>query len=197
MFPNELQAFQKAFTNFVVRDVEKSLKVDLEVGTIILVTIGIECISGYYAGKESNRQTFVNFTRDFLPIYAPHADNIYACIRDGLAHDYIIKDVRGKSFRFTRDKGEAHLTAVEGNPEWFYINREIFAQDFLAAQFAYFKELHTNIDLQKKAMQRLKKRSFLSVFPRDKAGIIFSDSSESDSDYALVTGTYPPSSPKF
>lgn len=195
MFPDELQQFQNAFTNFVVKDVEKSLKGDLEVGTIILVVIGIECLSGYYVGKESNRQTFVSFVNDFLPQYAPHADNIYACIRDGLAHDYIIKDVDGKSFRFTRNKGEAHLTTVEGNPEWFYINREIFSKDFLLAQSAYFKKLRTNVGLQEKAISRLKRRSFLSVFPKDTASIIFSESS--DSDYPMVTGTYPPSSPKF
>ena len=151
MFADELQEFQNSFTNFVVKDVEKSIRGDLEVGVIILVVIGLECLSGYYAGKESDRQTFVKFVSDFLPDYAPHADNIYACIRDGLAHDYIIKDVHGKSFRFTRDKGESHLTAVESNPEWIYINRKIFAQDFVAAQSAYFKELHTNIDLQNKA----------------------------------------------
>ena len=141
MFTNELQEFQNAFTNFVVKDVEKSLNGGLEVGTIILVVIGIECLSSYYVGKKSDRRTFVNFVNDFLPRYAPHADNIYSCIRDGLAHDYIIKKVRGMSFRFTRNKGEAHLIAVEGNPGWFYINREIFSNDFLLAQSAYFKKL--------------------------------------------------------
>lgn len=196
MFPNDLQEFQNAFTNFVIRDVEKSLKGDLEVGTIILVVIGIECLSGYYEGKESNRQTFVSFVNEFLPAYAPHADNIYACIRDGLAHDYIIKDIHGKSFRFTRDKGEAHLSPVESNREWFYINRENFANDFLLAQSIYFKRLQTNTDMQKNAIRRLRKRSFLSVFPRDTSKIMFSESSD-DTNYPMVTGTFPPSNPKF
>ena len=57
MFTYELQEFQKSFTNFVVKDVEKSLKGDLEVGTIILVVIGIECLSGYYVSQKQHLHT--------------------------------------------------------------------------------------------------------------------------------------------
>lgn len=47
MFPNYLQEFQNTFTSFVVRDVEKSLEGDLEVGTIVLVVIGIDCLLSF------------------------------------------------------------------------------------------------------------------------------------------------------
>jgi hypothetical protein len=165
MIDPEYFEFHKSFQDFVVKDVEKALKGDVEVGTIILTVIGIECLSGYYEGKNSNGETFKSFVQAFMPSYAAYAEKIYACIRNGLAHDYIIKECGGTSFLFTRDEGENHLVPVAGKPGWTYINRKRFASDFLEAQAKYFDQVVADAELYKRAIKRIRKRSFLRVFP--------------------------------
>jgi hypothetical protein len=156
--------FRKSFDDFIVGDIQKSLEVGIEVGTIILTIIGIECLSGYFMGRESNPRTFRHFIHTFMPEYYSIADALYKCIRNGLMHDYIIKEFDGTSFIFTRNEGEKHLIPLESNPKWYYLNREDFARDFLIAQNNYFKQVEIDNELFKKANKRLKKRSFLAVF---------------------------------
>ena len=62
--------FRKYFVAFVVEDVKKSILANIEVGTIILTTVGIECLCGYYAGQEADRKHFVNFMQVFMPSYS-------------------------------------------------------------------------------------------------------------------------------
>jgi hypothetical protein len=162
--------FRQYFTAFVVNDVEKSLKIGIEVGTIILTTIGIECLGGYYAGYETNREHFVNFMQDFMPEYGRLADDIYECIRNGLAHDYVVKENRKnqRKFIFTRNQGEQHLSSHPSNPNVFYLNRETYARDFLEAQRIYFEKVNNDQSLWDKAMQRLhSQKGFLTVRPEN------------------------------
>jgi hypothetical protein len=51
--------FREKFEAFVVGDVNKALQAGIEVGLIILTTVGIECLSGYYAGRKADRGLFV------------------------------------------------------------------------------------------------------------------------------------------
>lgn len=183
------QRFRESFEKFIVHDLKKSLEVDIEVGTIILTVIGIECLSGYFAGEPSNGQTFERFVRAFMPKYTSHARTLYQCVRNGLAHDYIIKELFGQSFLFTRNRGEKHLTPVERKPEWYYLNREQFALDFLDAQRDFFDQVNNSQDLLDKAMHRLNQRGFLDVFSFQLT-TMFVDSDENRDDYTGVTGTY-------
>jgi hypothetical protein len=162
--------FHKYFNAFVVGDIVKSLRSGIEVGTIILTTVGIECLSGYYTGKEAERSHFVKFMQDFMPSYLNYADDIYECIRNGLAHDYVVKKNRAnkRSFLFKRDHGEPHLIPTSRNPNIIYLNRADYANDFLAAQHKYFEKVENDQRLWDKAMQRLKRqKGFLTVRPED------------------------------
>ncbi len=59
--------FRKYFERFVVSDIEKSLKADIEVGTIILTAIGIDCLSGYNAGKPTKNLYLFNLSMISCP----------------------------------------------------------------------------------------------------------------------------------
>jgi len=192
----EYLEFRKSFYEFVVRDIEKAVLGNVEAGTIIMTVMAIECISGYYEGKNSNAETFGNFIQAFMPSYSAYAEDIYICIRNGLAHDYIIKENNGKSFYFTRNGGEKHLMPVDGKPGWIYINRFQFAVDFLNAQQNYFSQLTSNKDLYRKALKRLRKRSFLHVFPEatDTPTIYLDPSKEPP---RMPTGIYQQNHPHF
>jgi len=163
--------FRKYFQAFVADDIEKALNAGLEVEVIILTVIGIDCLSGYYAGKETNRHFFVNFMKDFMPLYGSYADDIYSCVRSGLAHDYVIKQnsKSKRSFVFSRDRGEPHLVPTNANPDVIFLNRETFARDFLKAQRKYFDKVENDQSTWNKALLRLKgQKGFLTVRPEEK-----------------------------
>jgi len=183
--------FKASFEKFIVQDIKKALLADIEVGTFVLTAIGIECLSGYFAGKPSDNNTFQDFIKAFMPEYHTHALSIYKCIRNGLAHDYIIKEnLNGKSYIFTRNQGENHLIPVQGKPGWYYFNREQFALDFLEAQEMYFRQVGENQQLLQKALMRLSERRFLDVFSIHPT-TTFMDSNERFGEIDIsVTGTF-------
>jgi hypothetical protein len=162
--------FREKFEAFVVGDVNKALQAGIEVGLIILTTVGIECLSGYYAGRKADRGLFVKFMQDFMPVYSDYADDIYGCIRNGLAHDYVINVNRASKtgFIFVRDVGEPHLVAVPESPNIIYLNREQYARDFLEAQYQFFETVESNQSAWDNAIQRLKsQKGFLTVRSED------------------------------
>ena len=174
--------FHRYFIAFVVGDIEKSLQVGIEVGTIILTTVGIECLGGYYSGRtiekssapnpkekrKRERIDFVKFMQDFMPSYKKYADDIYACIRNGLAHDYVTNTVNNKTFLFKRDYDEQHLSPLLNNPNVVYLNREKYALDFLEAQRKYFEKVESEQVIWNNAIQRLRSRKgFLTVRPEN------------------------------
>ena len=189
--------FRKYFEAFVIGDVEKSLQAKIEVGTIILTTVGIECLSGYYAGEEADRKHFVEFVQEFMPAYASYADDVYTCVRNGLAHDYVIKEnpTNKRSFVFKRDHGEPHLSPTSVNPNVIYLNRETYARDFLEAQRQYFAKVESDQSLWDKAMKRLRnQKGFLTVRSEEQLvarprGSSLSPASMSASAIGLATGT--------
>ncbi|HCK64907.1 MAG TPA: hypothetical protein DHW49_01450 [Anaerolineae bacterium] len=190
--------FHHYFTAFVVGDIKKSLQFDIQVGTIILTTIGLECLSGYYAGQETNRQHFVKFMKDFMPAdYGYLGDDIYECVRNGLAHDYVIKqnNKNQRRFIFTGKQGEQHLFPHPKNQNVFYLNRVAYANDFLEAQNIYFEKTESNQYLWDKAMQRLhNQKGFLTVRPENEFiipvdNVINNGTVLSQSEKSFPTGT--------
>jgi hypothetical protein len=181
--------FREKFEDFVVGDVNKALQAGVEVGLIILTTAGIECLSGYYAGKGAKREHFVKFMQDFMPAYSNYANDIYVCIRNGLAHDYVIKVNRSgkKGFIFKRDVGEPHLVATPQNSNIVYLNREQYTNDFLEAQHKFFEIVESDQSAWDNALQRLKsQKGFLTVRSEDDLidhlARAFSSRDESDSE---------------
>jgi len=196
--------FREYFEKFVVDDIEKSLKAEIEVGTIILTVIGIDCLSGYYAGKPTEKALFVQFINDFMPKYAAYALDIYECIRNGLAHDYIVKrnPTTRRTFGFTRDDGEDHLVARATDPNKIILNRVAFAKDFLEAQGNYFARVENEQLLWDRAMQRLSSRGFLTVLREEESvssptSATPPSSGSSISTQHLSTGVKSPSNPSF
>ena len=189
--------FHRYFVAFVVEDVRKSLESNIEVGTIILTTVGIECLCGYFAGQKAERKHFVDFIQMFMTSYAKYADDIYACIRNGLAHDYVVKEnsATNVTFVFQRNHGEPHLTSTPMNSNVIYLNREDYANDFLEAQRQYFERVENDQSLWNRAMKRLKsQKGFLTVRPLHQlvtpsTGGIYPGTVANPSTTSLPTGT--------
>jgi len=158
--------WQKSLEDFVINDITRAVQADnLEVGLIILTLIATECLSGYFSGRDANRQTFVAFVSRYFPdSYKPYADTIYGKLRDGLLHDYIVK--KGKPFTFimNREVGEPHLVWYKTNKlMWF--NRKQFAYDLLTAWEKYVADVTTDQQLYDNVKLRLKARGRLKVVP--------------------------------
>ena len=93
--------------------------------------------------NETERKYFVKFMQDFMHKYGDLADDIYECIRNGLAHDYVVKENKAnhRKFIITGKQGEKHLSPHPVNSNVFFLNRDAYARDFLIAQKNYFKKL--------------------------------------------------------
>jgi len=143
--------------NFVINDIRVSLNQDmLEVGLIILTMVGIDCISGYLAGKPADTNTFKQFvTSKYFPTaYHTVADDLFQ-LRNGLVHDYTSKN---NMFEFSRREGEGapHLQTINAGQSYpISLNRETFAKDFLRAWERYSKDVFEDEDLAQRALARI------------------------------------------
>ncbi|MFO7681726.1 MAG: hypothetical protein R6X34_16910 [Chloroflexota bacterium] len=151
----DLIEWKASVEKFIISDIQISLNHDfLEVGLIILTMIGIDCLGGYYVGKPADADTFKAFLESIYfpkPYHQMSADLFY--LRNGLVHDYTSKN--GK-FIFFRNQGDGatHLQPYVGNQYPIVLNRQIFAQDFLAAWEMYSRDVFQRPDLAEKALKR-------------------------------------------
>jgi hypothetical protein len=161
------EEFKSNFAAFAVADIEKCLDADIQVGTIILTLTAIDTLSGYYAGRYSEKVDFINFMQRFMPSYASCADDIFGLMRSDLVHNYAIRKdgTIGSRFVLKGMRGEPHLIPTS-NPEIIFFNRVQFAEDFLAAQRRYFLQVETDELLWKNAIQCARDwYGFLTVRP--------------------------------
>ncbi len=164
MLPEDLVKWWDNFKVFVLDDLRKAQRGGVQLGLISLTVVAIETLSGFYVGKEACRCTFESFVKRYMPKkYADYAQDLYACIRNGLLHDTIVKKVGGRTFYLTGKKGERHLETAEDGSGGVYLNRESFAEDFLKAAESYFADLERDTCLQENARKRIDKASYLVV----------------------------------
>jgi hypothetical protein len=191
---NRLKEWKESVEKFFIGDIKRMLDSDeLEVGLIILTFVGIDCLGGYFAGRESDTQTFKSFMRSdyFPPSYHNLADEIFE-LRNGLMHDYTIKH---NKFRFYRDEGEGvpHLKSFHQDKKYpISFNRKIFAKDFLNAWKRYSEDVLNHPNLSRKTLDRMNKegRGYLVVETPDKFPKPGTISYNPDSsDYGGYTGT--------
>ncbi len=168
--------WEKWFNVFVIEDIRKCLDLEthnqpsLQIGLIILSLIGTEALSGYFAGQPADRTTFVPFVKQYFPrAYSPYAEQIYASLRNGLAHDYVIKDIQigtqaVSPFLLNGKENEPHLREVSP-PAPFPVtfNRIAIAKDFLAAWKRYLSDLYSDPILLQKLVNRVNQKGFMMV----------------------------------
>ncbi len=197
-----LKEWKESVEKFFIDDIKKTLDSDeLEVGLIILTFVSIDCLGGYFDGRESNKETFKSFMRsDYFPSpYHNLADDIYG-LRNGLMHDYTIKYSKFRLYR-DEDEGVPHLQSCHRDKKYpISFNRKIFAKDFLDAWNQYSQDVFNQPKLSRKALDRMNKkgRGYLIVEPPNKfpePGTIPYDLDDS-SDYSGHTGTVAQFDPK-
>ena len=160
--------WKKWFYTFAIADIEHALDGDsLQIGLIILSLIATEALSGYYCGRPADRGTFVSFVeRYFPPEYVPYASDIYASLRNGLAHDYIVKGTeRAKNPFYLNGKvGEPHLQRVNADEAYpIAFNRVQVAKDLLVAWRRYSREAESEPELFARVQRRIAARGFMIV----------------------------------
>jgi hypothetical protein len=161
----KVDKWKKSMEDFIVEDVRKAKRAELQVSLIILCLIGVEALSGYLAGDDATGDTFKSFLNKYFPRrYRRYAAEIYS-FRNGLVHDNVT-NARKKPNYFYMNGGEEepHLKRVKRKqqyPLWF--NRLEFSRDFLAAWDKFSTDVSTNERIYKKAMKRAKSRGYLVV----------------------------------
>ena len=162
-----LQEWKQSVENFVVSDIRGCLDRDiLEVGLIILTLVGIDCLGGYFTGKQSEQETFREFiSSKYFPLeYQNVAGELYV-LRNGLVHDYTTKHNRFVFFRRSGE-GDPQLQSFDTDQgQAVALNREVLARDFLRAWELFSDDVHTDQALAAKVIKRIKQagRGFLIV----------------------------------
>ena len=134
--PADIQLWNEFKSNFergALGDIQKALEARIGAGTIALTIVAMESLSGYHAGQHADRSTFEPFVRDYMGAYSALAGELYACVRNGLLHDYRLKTNGGRRFLITLGDGEFHLKPLLGDPSTTFLNSMALARDFLAA----------------------------------------------------------------
>jgi hypothetical protein len=158
-----INEWKKSIEGFVVNDIRYAVENDkLETGLIILTCAGVDCLGGYFTGKQADREPFTKFVVEFFPdVYKSYADDIYD-LRNKLVHDHIIhrKFIANRN----QDEAERHLQPCRFKGQdriWF--NRYAFANDFLNAWGDYLERVSTDVDTYTKMVKRADTLGFPQV----------------------------------
>jgi hypothetical protein len=157
---DQLLLWKASVESFIIRDVRKAVERDeLETGLIILTLVGVECLGSYFTGEKADKAPFTAFMKAYFPApYHNIADDIYASLRNGLMHDYTIKNDRFILVRNTDDK--RHLQIVDSK---IVFNRAVFASDFLDAWERFSTDVMATPGLATRVHRRIHAGRFLVV----------------------------------
>lgn len=162
-----INRWKQSIDEFIIQDIRKCVELDfLESGLIILALTGAECISGYFCGREADKDTFCEFlaSKYFPGEYQELSRNIYECLRNGLVHDHTNKNNVFTLFRKVGDAPHLHRISTDKG-ETITFNREVFARDLVRAWENYSGDVTTDRNLEHNFMKRIndKDRGFLVV----------------------------------
>jgi len=103
------------------------------------------------------RQAYVGFINEyFWPRGIYNAKGIYDSLRNGLVHQFTIKN---KMYELTFDEPQRHLTISHN--DYIVLNAGSFRDDLIAAANRYFDEVKKNPQLLDKAFQRYEREGFV------------------------------------
>jgi len=101
----------------VLREGVDSLASGSELGPTMLGLAAVDYMAGFQHGRESTRQDYIAFLRQWFPEpYPQHSDWIYSNLRCGLMHNLTAANPwrgRQQRFRITKD-GDVHLAESDG-----------------------------------------------------------------------------------
>jgi hypothetical protein len=139
-------------------DIKRASAGKSKMGAFILASCFIEYMAGFVAGKETNREDYKKFVKDYLPpLYDP--EKFYTDLRCKLVHNYS----EGGSYLFVDDKLNLHGHREQTSGK-LIINLENFIDDLEVALNRLLIEIEQNGSRMKTAETRYKKIGLLGVF---------------------------------
>ena len=118
----------------------------------------VEYLSGYYAGKQSQKKDFIAFVKVYFPEqYFPYIDDIYVHLRNGLVHNLTIKNPwQNSPINFILEKeSPLHLVSKE---EKIVFSSQHFIEDTRRAMVMFFYDLSMNADDNPELVSNFNKR---------------------------------------
>ncbi len=150
--------------NYLVLDTIKrhTIKIDDMLIGFVFMSCCIDYLSGFWWGESMeigmSRQAYVGFINTyFRPRGLYNAKGIYDSLRNGLVHQFTIKN---KMYELTFDEPERHLTVSHNR--FIVLNAVSFCNDLIDAANRYFDEVEKNPRLLDKAFQRYERDGFIS-----------------------------------
>ena len=142
----------------------------------LLIMIGIDMLSGYFKGKESGKQTFVDFLEEYFDYFKTHGKTlkknpqyqknvlkhemnskrnlplskiVYGIFRCGLAHNFMV--YQGGSFGRNK-RHYIHFYKHKG----YHIDIDRLYKDFLKAYQTFEQDVRDKSDIRDKFLERFK-----------------------------------------
>lgn len=151
------------FENWVIKSIditfratrksEREGKGGTPLAAFLLLSCGIDAISGFYAGRISKHGTgeqYKSFVRKYMSTYSP--ENMYEKLRCALAHNFAVD----QGLALTHGQSRLHnVRDLTGNV--VVKNLDDVFRDFKAGIEQYFQDLERSEDLKLKFIKRLKK----------------------------------------
>lgn len=132
---------KNALYDTALGDIKKAASYNSTIGAFILASCFIDHMAGFVYGRQTKKDDYKNFVRDYLPpIYDP--SKLYEDLRCKLVHNYS----EGGSYWLRANHAELHGQSENGKT---IINLQNFIGDLETA----FNKLMTKIKSQPSAMQ--------------------------------------------
>ena len=148
----------QALHDMAFLDIKRASAGGSKIGAFILASCFIDYMAGFVKGKETNREDYKKFVKDYLPpLYNPQ--KIYTDLRCKLVHNYS----EGGSYLFVDNKSNLHGKREHASGKLF-INLENFVDDLEAALKKLLTEIEQDDSKRKSAEARYKEIGLLGVF---------------------------------
>ena len=154
--------FRPHFNYLVLDPIKKvPLKIDDMLICFVFMSCSIDYLSGFWWGDTREmgmvRQAYVGFINEyFLPRGRYNAKGIFDSLRNGLVHQFTIKN---KMYELTFDEPERHLTVSHNN--YLVLNAGSFRKDLIEAANRYFDDVEKKPKLLDKAFQSYERDGFV------------------------------------
>ena len=152
-------------SNYFLKDIlltyERANRQGYGLGALFVTLAAVDYLAGFYCGKETKRQDYINFMMDFYPEkYHPYLNAIYRQIRSGLLHNLVSVSPWGGDDQIDFNIfGESHLHLEEVNGKISFsipVIIEDTRRAFLAYRYKLLMKPEENRVLVKHFEERLK-----------------------------------------
>jgi hypothetical protein len=144
--PSKIHRVSDFLLGAIMQEAFRCVGMEAELGGLLLCLASVDYISGFFAGRKSRKQDFIDFmVLYFPPKYVPFLEAIYDQLRSGLMHNLVAMNpwlgVDNIPIRI-QSKSETHLDRNSDGEVVFCVG--IFLQDVKRAWVIYAHDVIMN-----------------------------------------------------